>query len=60
MSGGGDLFDYPNEGEVILDPDFLCDACGFANVRLILAAGKPAAKCTHCGQGYLSTEDFDD
>lgn len=50
MSAG---FDYPNEGEIELNPRFVCEACGYANVRLIVANGKPAAKCTSCGQGYL-------
>lgn len=53
---GGGVFDFPNEGEVELNPSFVCESCGYANVRLITANGKPAAKCTNCGQGYLETE----
>lgn len=53
---GNDLFDFPNEGEIIEDPAFLCDLCGFANVRLVDIGGRPAAKCTNCGAGYLHTD----
>lgn len=55
-----DHFDFPNEGEVIFNPSFVCESCGYANVRLITANGKPAAKCTNCGQGYLQREDGPD
>lgn len=51
-----DPFDRPNQGQVTLDPRFVCDECGFANVRLTTANGQPAAECTECGQGYLATD----
>jgi hypothetical protein len=54
--GGSDLFDYPNEGEIIEDPAFLCELCGYANVHLVEIRGRAAAKCTNCGAGYLTTE----
>lgn len=53
---GSDPFDYPNEDEIIFDPDFLCDLCGFSNVVLVDIEGRGAAKCTNCGAGYLSTD----
>jgi len=51
------MIDRPNEGELIKDPLFVCDRCGFANVRLIDIDGTPAAKCTNCGVGYIGTRD---
>jgi hypothetical protein len=51
----GDLFDRANEDEIIENPAFQCNLCGFANVRLVEIRGQPAAKCTNCGAGYLNT-----
>lgn len=49
-----DFFELENEGEFIENPSFVCDECGFANVKLIDAGPLPAAKCTNCGMGYLN------
>jgi transcription elongation factor Elf1 len=49
-------FDYENEGEIIEDPMFMCERCGYANVRLVDIDGRGAAKCTSCGVAYITTE----
>lgn len=51
-----DPFEYENEGETVLDPDFLCELCGFANVNLVDGLdGRSGAKCTNCGAIYINT-----
>lgn len=49
------MFELENEGALIEDPRFVCEECGFANVKMMVIQGKPAAKCTDCGAGYLET-----
>ena len=50
------MFDLENEKILIENPRWLCEECGFANVKMIVIQGKPAAKCTNCGAGYIETE----
>lgn len=45
-----------NEGEIVKNPRFVCEECGFANVRLIDVGTLPAAKCTSCGVGYFQED----
>jgi len=42
--------------EINDNPRFICENCGYANVKMIDAATCPAAKCTNCGTGYLETD----
>ena len=51
------LFERENEGEIIKNPRFVCELCGFANVKLIDIGGTPAAKCTSCGAGYFAEKE---
>jgi len=50
-------YERENEGEVIENPLFVCDRCGFANVQLVDIEGAAAAKCTNCGVSYLNTQN---
>jgi transcription elongation factor Elf1 len=52
-----DFFDYENDGEVIENPSFMCELCGFANVVLVNIDGYGAAKCTNCGAKYYSKHE---
>jgi len=37
-------------------PRFMCDSCGYANVKLAFIDGTVGAHCTECGKKYIEED----